>query len=63
MSDSIAIRGLGYGIPAIKVDGNDVMAVYLSTKFAREYMMKHKKPFLLEFMTFRVINLCYLMIF
>ena len=42
-------------MPAIKCDGNDVMAVYLATKYAREWMMKNHKPFLLEFMTFRVI--------
>jgi len=53
VSDSIAIRGLGYGIPSILVDGNDVMAVYLSTKFARENIIKNKRPFLLEFITFR----------
>jgi len=29
--DGISRRGLGYGIPSIKVDGNDLFAVYNAT--------------------------------
>ena len=34
-SDGIAPRALGYGMNAIKVDGNDPLAVYASVKYAR----------------------------
>jgi len=53
-TDGIAARGLGYGIKTIRVDGNDAIAVVKATRFAREYMLKEKKPTLLEFMTYRI---------
>lgn len=34
--DGIAIRGIAYGIHSLRVDGNDVIAVYEATKRARE---------------------------
>ena len=34
--DGIAVRGPSYGITTIRVDGNDVFAVYNATKKARE---------------------------
>ena len=34
--DGIAVRGPSYGIATIRVDGNDVFAVYNATKKARE---------------------------
>jgi len=52
--DGIAGRGTGYGIAAIRVDGNDTLAVYNATKIAREYTLKHNKPVILEAMTYRV---------
>jgi 2-oxoisovalerate dehydrogenase E1 component alpha subunit len=33
--DGIAIRGISYGMPTIRIDGNDIFAVYLATKKAR----------------------------
>ncbi len=33
--DGIAARGPGYGMTTIRVDGNDVFAVYNATKAAR----------------------------
>lgn len=53
--DGIAGRGpTGYGIPAIRVDGTDVFAVYNATKQAREYVLKHNKPVIIEAMAYRV---------
>jgi 2-oxoisovalerate dehydrogenase E1 component alpha subunit len=51
--DGIAIRGIGYGINSLRVDGNDVFAVYNSVKTAREMIIKNKQPALIEFMTYR----------
>lgn len=52
--DGIASRAAGYGMPAIRVDGNDLLAVYLATKKAREYALKHSCPVLIEAMTYRL---------
>lgn len=52
--DGIAGRGLAFGIQTIRVDGNDVVAVYNATKAAREISVSEKCPVLLELMTYRV---------
>ncbi len=52
--DGIASRGLGYGIKTIRVDGNDVLAVYLATQKAREIALKEHCPVLIEAMTYRL---------
>lgn len=51
--DGVASRAAGYGMPAIRVDGNDVFAVYDATRAAREYVINNSKPILLEAMTYR----------
>jgi len=38
----------------VRVDGNDVFAVYNATKAAREYCLANNKPALIEAMTYRV---------
>ncbi|CAO3615659.1 unnamed protein product [Cunninghamella blakesleeana] len=52
--DGIASRGVGYGIDTIRVDGNDVLAVYNATKAARQIAIQENKPVLIEAMTYRV---------
>ncbi|XP_057660227.1 2-oxoisovalerate dehydrogenase subunit alpha, mitochondrial-like isoform X1 [Diorhabda carinulata] len=52
--DGIAARGPGYGINTIRVDGNDVLAVFNATKMAKEYILEENKPVLIEAMTYRV---------
>lgn len=52
--DGVASRGLGLGISAIRVDGNDVCAVYNATKEARDYVLKNNKAIIIEAMTYRV---------
>lgn len=52
--DGIASRGIGYGVPTIRVDGNDVLAVYAATKKARELALSENCPVLIEAMTYRL---------
>ncbi|XP_015751215.1 PREDICTED: 2-oxoisovalerate dehydrogenase subunit alpha, mitochondrial-like [Acropora digitifera] len=52
--DGIAGRGRGYGMISIRVDGNDVFAVYNVTKAAREIAVNQQRPVLVEAMTYRI---------
>ncbi|MBN3286163.1 ODBA dehydrogenase, partial [Polyodon spathula] len=52
--DGIAARGPGYGMMSIRVDGNDVFAVYNATKEARRRATAENQPFLIEAMTYRI---------
>jgi 2-oxoisovalerate dehydrogenase E1 component alpha subunit len=52
--DGVASRGSGYGIATIRVDGNDLFAVYNATKAAREIAVKQSRPVLIEAMTYRL---------
>lgn len=55
IGDGIAVRGLGYGIESIRVDGTDIFAVYEATKEARRKALEDGgRPILLEFMSYRV---------
>ena len=38
----------------IRVDGNDVLAVYNVTKYAREIVVNEQRPILIEGMTYRL---------
>ena len=53
-SDGIAPRGLAYGMRAMRVDGNDVLAVYAATREARRIAVEEGKPALIEAMTYRI---------
>lgn len=48
-----AARGLGLGIPGIRVDGNDLLAVYAVTKWAAERARSGGGPTLIEHVTYR----------
>ncbi len=52
--DGIASRGVGYGIKTIRVDGNDLLAVYSATVAAREFAVSNNEPVLIECMTYRL---------
>lgn len=52
--DGIAVRGIGYGIKTLRIDGNDIFAVYAATKRAREIALKEQCPVLIEAMTYRL---------
>ncbi len=51
--NTLAERGLGYGIPGFTVDGNDVAAVYEATRIAVARAKAGEGPTLLEFVTYR----------
>lgn len=53
-SDGIAAEGPGHGIQTYRIDGNDIFAVYETTKEARNYCLETSKPVLIEAMTYRM---------
>jgi 2-oxoisovalerate dehydrogenase E1 component len=50
----LADKGLGYGMPGVVVDGNDLFAVHRSVARAAERARRGEGPTLLEFKTFRM---------
>ena len=52
-NQNFAIRGLPYGIPSIRVDGNDFLALYSVTKWARERASRKLGPTHIEVLTYR----------
>ena len=53
-SGTFAARGLGFGIPALRVDGNDYLAVYAVATWAVERARRNLGPTLVEYVTYRV---------
>jgi pyruvate dehydrogenase E1 component alpha subunit len=51
---SIAQRGQGYGIPGVRVDGNDVLAVLAATRLALARAYAGQGPTLIEAVTYRM---------
>ncbi len=51
--EDIAERGAAYNVPAMIVDGQDVVAVYLAMKEAAEYARTNSKLMLMEAKTYR----------
>lgn len=51
---TFAARGLGFGIPSIRVDGNDYLAVHAVAKWAAERARRNLGPTLVEYVTYRV---------
>ena len=52
--DSLAIRGMGYGVPSIRVDGNDILAMMVATRDACARARRGEGPTLIESVTFRM---------
>jgi 2-oxoisovalerate dehydrogenase E1 component alpha subunit len=50
---AFAARGLGLGIPGIRVDGNDLLAVYAVTLWAADRARRGGGPTLIEHVTYR----------
>lgn len=50
---SFAGRGLGLGIPGVRVDGNDLLAVFAVTQWAAERARGGSGPTLIELVTYR----------
>jgi 2-oxoisovalerate dehydrogenase E1 component alpha subunit len=53
-SGTFAARGLGFGIPALRVDGNDYLAVHAVARWAAERARSNLGPTLIEYVTYRV---------
>ncbi|HKE18498.1 MAG TPA: thiamine pyrophosphate-dependent enzyme [Kofleriaceae bacterium] len=51
---TIALKGIGYGIESLRVDGNDVCAVYLASRYAVDKARRGGGPTFLELLTYRV---------
>jgi pyruvate dehydrogenase E1 component alpha subunit len=52
-SEGVASKGIGYGMPAYRVDGNDFFAVHAIVSDARKYCVEGNGPVLIEAMTYR----------
>ena len=50
---TFASRGLGFGIPSLRVDGNDFLAVYEVTAWAAERARSGNGPTIIEHFTYR----------
>ena len=50
---TFAQRALGYGMPGLRVDGNDFLAVYAATQWAAERARTNHGPTLIELFTYR----------
>jgi 2-oxoisovalerate dehydrogenase E1 component alpha subunit len=50
---TFAARGPGYGIPGVRVDGNDFLAVHAVTQWAAERARMGRGPTLIEHVTYR----------
>ena len=51
---TFAARAIGYGIPGLRVDGNDPLAVYAATRWAADRARSNLGPTLIELFTYRV---------
>jgi TPP-dependent pyruvate/acetoin dehydrogenase alpha subunit len=53
-SETIAIKGLGYGLESLRVDGNDALAVHAATRYAVAKARRGDGPTFMELLTYRV---------
>jgi 2-oxoisovalerate dehydrogenase E1 component alpha subunit len=53
---SVALRGAGYGMPGIAVDGTDVLDVYAAVKAAHERARRGEGPSLIEAICLRITS-------
>ncbi len=53
-SETIAIKGHAYGVPSVRVDGNDVIAVYQVVRDAVERARSGGGPTFVECLTYRI---------
>jgi len=50
---TFAARGPGYGVPGLRIDGNDFLAVYSASKWAADRARSGAGPTLIEHVTYR----------
>jgi len=53
-AETYALKGIGYGVESLRVDGNDVLATYTATRYAAEKARRGGGPTFMEFLTYRV---------
>ncbi|KAI7748259.1 hypothetical protein M8C21_000373, partial [Ambrosia artemisiifolia] len=53
MSDGVVLRGESYGIPSIRGDGDDALAIYSVAYEARKMSIEKQTPVLIEALTYR----------
>ncbi|MDQ3338800.1 MAG: thiamine pyrophosphate-dependent enzyme [Myxococcota bacterium] len=53
-AETIASKGIGYGVEAIRADGNDVLAAYYAVKYAADKARQGGGPTFVELLTYRV---------
>ncbi|GIK15709.1 MAG: pyruvate dehydrogenase E1 component subunit alpha [Planctomycetota bacterium] len=51
---SLAQRGIGFGMPSLRVDGNDVLAMAAAAQEAVDRARRHEGPTFIEAVTFRM---------
>lgn len=54
ISKTLAQKAIGQGVPALQVDGNDVLAVYVATQEAVERARAGEGPTMIEALTYRL---------
>jgi 2-oxoisovalerate dehydrogenase E1 component len=52
--EKLSDRGIGYGMEATTIDGNNILTVYDTIKGIRDYCINSQKPYLIECLTFRM---------
>jgi pyruvate dehydrogenase E1 component alpha subunit len=53
-SESLAVKGLAYAVPSVRVDGNDVLAMYATIKAAVDGARSGAGPTFIEAVTYRL---------
>jgi pyruvate dehydrogenase E1 component alpha subunit/2-oxoisovalerate dehydrogenase E1 component alpha subunit len=53
-SETIAIKGIGYGVESLRADGNDVFATYEACRYAADKARRGGGPTFIELLTYRV---------
>jgi pyruvate dehydrogenase E1 component alpha subunit len=53
-SETLAVKGLAYALPSVRVDGNDVLAMYATIKDAVEAARAGRGPTFIEAVTYRL---------
>jgi pyruvate dehydrogenase E1 component alpha subunit/2-oxoisovalerate dehydrogenase E1 component alpha subunit len=53
-SETLAVKALAYGMPGLRVDGNDVLACFVATRAAVERARRGEGPTFVECLTYRL---------
>lgn len=52
--EHLSVRAKGYGMKGMTIDGNNILEVFQTIKYAREYCIREQKPIMVECLTFRM---------